>query len=87
MLFKRVVDDQVETQPLDASGVTVDRGTRDLVYTMTVNNSVYAGDPNDRSATEPMWHVNFDPSDTTIALDLTSQQLAASSCSRRECLL
>jgi hypothetical protein len=40
MLFKRVVDDQLYTQPLVATGVEVDGGTRDLVYVTTVNNSV-----------------------------------------------
>ena len=59
MLFKRTVDDQLYTQPLVATGVEVDGGTRDLVYVTTVNNSVYAFDANDRGATEPVWHVNF----------------------------
>ncbi len=59
MLFKRSVDDQLYTQPLVATGVEVDGGTRDLVYVTTVNNSVYAFDANDREATAPVWHVNF----------------------------
>jgi outer membrane protein assembly factor BamB len=59
MLFKRVVDDQLYTQPLVATGVEVDGGTRDLVYVTTVNNSVYAFDANDRESASPVWHVNF----------------------------
>jgi outer membrane protein assembly factor BamB len=59
MLFKRVVDDQLYTQPLVATGVVVDGGTRDLVYVTTVNNSVYAFDANDRESASPVWHVNF----------------------------
>ena len=59
MLFKRVVDDQLYTQPLVATGVQVDGGTRDLVYVTTVNNSVYAFDANDRESASPFWHVNF----------------------------
>jgi hypothetical protein len=59
MLFKRVLDDQLYTQPLVATGVKTDEGTRDIVYVTTVNNSVYAFDANDAEATSPVWHVNF----------------------------
>ena len=59
MLFKRVVDDQIYTQPLIVTGVTAGGGTRDLVYVTTVNNSVYAFDANDAEASLPVWHVNF----------------------------
>lgn len=41
MLFKRVVDDQLYTQPLIVTGVEVGGGTHDIVYVTTVNNSVY----------------------------------------------
>jgi hypothetical protein len=59
MLFKRVLDDQLYTQPLVVTGVQVGGGTRDLVYVTTVNNSVYAFDANDSEAISPVWHVNF----------------------------
>ncbi|HEY4379625.1 MAG TPA: hypothetical protein VGN01_04720 [Acidobacteriaceae bacterium] len=59
MLFKRVVDDQLYTQPLVVTGVQVNGGTHDLVYVTTVNNSVYAFDANDAEAAAPVWHVNF----------------------------
>src|SRR6202453_4301833 len=59
MLFKRVVDDQLYTQPLVVTGVQVDGGMHDLVIVTTVNNSVYAFDANDAEATAPIWHVNF----------------------------
>jgi outer membrane protein assembly factor BamB len=59
MLFKRVLDDQLYTQPLIATGVEVSGGTRDIVYVTTVNNSVYAFDANDSEASSPIWHVNF----------------------------
>jgi hypothetical protein len=59
MLFKRVVDDQLYTQPLVVTGVAVGGGMRDLVYVTTVNNSVYAFDANDAGAPLPVWHVNF----------------------------
>jgi hypothetical protein len=59
MLFKRILDDQLYTQPLVATGIRTDSGTRDLVYVTTVNNSVYAFDANDPEASLPVWHVNF----------------------------
>jgi hypothetical protein len=59
MLFKREVDDQLYTQPLVVTGVTVGGGKRDLVYVTTVNNSVYSFDANDAAASAPVWHVNF----------------------------
>jgi hypothetical protein len=59
MLFKRVVDDQLYTQPLLATNVHIGGGWHDVVYVTTVNNSVYAFDANDASATTPLWHVNF----------------------------
>jgi len=59
MLFKRVVDDQVYGQPLYVSHVKVGGGFHDVVYITTVNNSVYAFDANEASASTPLWHVNF----------------------------
>lgn len=59
MLFKRVVDDQVYGQPLYVSHVRVGGGFHDVVYVTTVNNSVYAFDANEASASTPIWHVNF----------------------------
>ena len=59
MLFKRVVDDPLYTQPLIVTGVEVGGGTHDVVYVTTVNNSVYAFDANDAAAEAPIWHVNF----------------------------
>jgi hypothetical protein len=59
MLFKREVDDQVYGQPLYVSHVKVGGGFHDVVYITTVNNSVYAFDANEASASTPIWHVNF----------------------------
>ncbi len=59
MLFKRVVDDQLYTQPLVATHIKVGGGWHDLVFVTTVNNSVYAFDARDAAATAPIWHVNF----------------------------
>jgi hypothetical protein len=59
MLFRRVVDDQVYGQPLYVANVKLRGGAHDLVYVTTVNNSVYAFDANDPSASGLFWHVNF----------------------------
>jgi len=59
MLFKRVVDDQLYSQPLVVSNLKIAGGWHEVVYVTTVNNSVYAFDANDASATAPLWHVNF----------------------------
>ncbi len=59
MLFKHLVDDQLYTQPLVLTNVLVGGGYHDVVFATTVNNSVYAFDANDATATEPLWHVNF----------------------------
>jgi len=59
MLFKRVVDDQLYTQPLLLTKVRIGGGWHDVVYVNTVNNSVYAFDANDATALAPFWHVNF----------------------------
>jgi hypothetical protein len=59
MLFKRAVDDQLYTQPLLATNLKIAGGFHDVVFVTTVNNSVYAFDANDASATAPFWHVNF----------------------------
>jgi len=59
MLFKRIVDDQVYTQPLVVTNVKIDGGWHDVVYVTTVNNSVYAFNANDATAAAPLWHVNF----------------------------
>ena len=59
MIFKRVVDDQVYSQPLIVTNVNIGGGLHDVVYITTVNNSVYAFDANDPTAEPPFWHVNF----------------------------
>lgn len=65
LLAKFSVDDQVYSQPLVVTDVTVKdasfgTGTHDLVFITTVNNSVYAFDANGtESNAKPIWHVNF----------------------------
>jgi len=59
MLFKRVVDDQVYSQPLYVAGVTINGAQHNVVYITTVSNSVYAFDADDAAKKDPYWHVNF----------------------------
>jgi outer membrane protein assembly factor BamB len=59
MLFRRVLDDQLYTQPLIVTKIQINGGTHDIVYVTTVNNSAYAFDANDSEAGSPIWHVNF----------------------------
>ena len=54
MLFKRLVDDQLYSQPLLVTGVKISGGWHDVIYVTTVNNSVYAFDANDASASAPV---------------------------------
>lgn len=59
MIFRHVLDGQLYTQPLVAADVEVGGGKHELLIVTTVNNSVYAFDARDRTATTPLWHVNF----------------------------
>jgi hypothetical protein len=59
-LFCWAVDDQVYTQPLVVTNVTVpDAGTHDVVYVATMNDTVYAFDANDTAASQPLWSHSF----------------------------
>jgi outer membrane protein assembly factor BamB len=59
-LFCRTVDDQIYGQPLIVTDVDVaGKGTRDVVFVATVNDSVYAFDANDPDATDALWSRSF----------------------------
>src|ERR1051325_5889201 len=59
-LFSRSVDDQIYGQPLVVSGLNIPGlGTRNVVYVATVNDSVYAFDADDPSASTPIWAVHY----------------------------
>src|SRR5436305_2017786 len=59
-IFTRTVDDEIHTQPLIMTNVDVPgQGTHNLVIIATVNDSVYAFDADDASATAPIWRTNF----------------------------
>ncbi|MBV9502953.1 MAG: hypothetical protein JO138_26570, partial [Acidobacteriaceae bacterium] len=57
-LFSWPVDGWIFAQPLYVPGVLINGATRNVVYVATMNNSIYAFDSDNLSAT-PLWHANF----------------------------
>jgi hypothetical protein len=62
-LLSYPVDGQIYAQPLYVPQLSINGGTRDVVFVETQNNSVYAFDA-DATASSPttLWHVNLGPS-------------------------
>ncbi|HSB75240.1 MAG TPA: IPT/TIG domain-containing protein [Terriglobales bacterium] len=58
-LFARTVDGQIYAQPLYVPSLSLGGKTRNVVYVATENNSVYAFDADDPSASTALWHVNL----------------------------
>jgi hypothetical protein len=58
-LFSRAVDDQIYTQPLVVTNLSIGGGTHNVVFVATVNNTVYAFDADDVNATTPYWQKNL----------------------------
>jgi uncharacterized protein (TIGR03437 family) len=66
------VDGQIYAQPLYAAGVPIPGlGTRNVVYTVTMHNSVYAIDADAPASVVPLWQVNLGPSVPSSVLDFT----------------
>jgi F5/8 type C domain-containing protein/type IX secretion system substrate protein/fibronectin type III domain protein len=62
ILYSRTVDEEIYAQPLVVSGVNIpSKGTKNVVYVCTVNNTVYAFDADDGTV-PPYWTINFTPS-------------------------
>ena len=60
LVFTRAVDDQIYAQPLVMTNVDVPgQGIHNVVYVATVNDSVYAFDADDLTASTPYWKVSF----------------------------
>ena len=61
-LFSYPVDDDIYTQPLVVAGVSIaGKGTHNVVYVATQNDSVFAfdADNNSDSNAQPLWHVDL----------------------------
>ena len=56
------VDDEVYAQPLIVNNITVGNHAGSVLYTATVNNTVYAFDADDASDTAYLWKVSLNPS-------------------------
>ncbi|KAA9038414.1 T9SS type A sorting domain-containing protein [Ginsengibacter hankyongi] len=56
------VDDEVYAQPLVVNNITVGNHTGSVLYTATVNNTVYAFDADDVTDTAYLWKVSLNPS-------------------------
>ena len=63
------VDGQIFAQPLYVNGVQIaGKGKRNVVYVVTMHNSVYAIDADDSANPLPLWRVNLGPSVLTSHL-------------------
>jgi hypothetical protein len=60
-IFTRQVDDQIWAQPLVVSNLTINGKLRNVVFTATANNSVYAFDADQATANTPLWKVSLTP--------------------------
>ncbi|MBK1884002.1 choice-of-anchor D domain-containing protein [Luteolibacter pohnpeiensis] len=62
MRFNRPVDDEIYSQILYVSNVVIPgRGTHNVIYVATVNNTVYAYDADYPDESAPLWVRNFNP--------------------------
>lgn len=73
------IDDEVYAQPLIANNTTIGNYTGNVLYTATVNNTVYAFNATDVSAAAALWQVNLNPSGqrTPDIFDLKDNQYGA----------
>ncbi|HVX49433.1 MAG TPA: hypothetical protein VHB48_04720, partial [Chitinophagaceae bacterium] len=59
-IFTRAVDDQLYAQPLVKLHLAIPgKGTKNVVFVATVNNTVYAFDADSANVTDPYWQVNL----------------------------
>lgn len=59
-IFTRSTDDQIYAQPLVKMKLPLPgKGTKDVVFVATVNNTVYAFDADSAAITEPYWQVSL----------------------------
>jgi hypothetical protein len=61
LLFTRAVDDYSYAQPLYLPNVTIGGTAHNVVYVVTINNSVYAFDADNASLSAALWQVNLGP--------------------------
>lgn len=66
LLFTRAVDDQMYATPLLVANLTINGKTQNVLFVVTMNNSVYAYNADDSSAMVPIWHVNITSSGNRV---------------------
>jgi len=67
LLFTRAVDQYIYAQPLYIPQVTIGGAVHNVVYVVTINNSVYAFDADSPSLSAPLWQVNLGPAATLVS--------------------
>jgi hypothetical protein len=77
-LFARAVDDQVYAQPLVYSGVSIPgKGTVNVLYVVTMSDTIYAFDADDPAAGSPLWTVSLvDPTTGVVPVTHTDVGMA-----------
>jgi hypothetical protein len=60
-VFSRKVDAQVYAQPLIVAGLTIGGKTRNVLYTVTMKNTLYAFDADDAAASVELWKASLGP--------------------------
>lgn len=58
-VFARTLDGKMYAQPLYVANLTINGTTHNVVFAVTMHNSVYAFDADDPNATAPLWQVNL----------------------------
>jgi hypothetical protein len=77
-VFARTVDDQVYAQPLVYGGVSIPgTGTVNVLYVVTMSDTIYAFDADDPAASTPLWHVSLlDPANGVVPVTHTDVGMA-----------
>ena len=66
-IFTHAVDGQIYAQPLIRLHLAVPgKGTRNVVFVATVNNSIYAFDADSANITTPYWQINLTPANSRV---------------------
>jgi hypothetical protein len=66
LIFTRAVDDQIYATPLLVSNISINGSVQNVLYIVTMNNSVYAFNADDSATMTPLWHVNVTSSGNRV---------------------
>ena len=84
-LFSQPVDGKLYGQPLYVKGVTINGAVHNVVYVVTMHDSVYAFDADNNQGTNanPLWHVSFLGTGAAVT-ESTSDSIASCSDTQPE---